>query len=68
LYILIQIALLERIPVVVEHGLRKSDLTKLFMLHTENQPDYQFESEANALKAKNYVNIILGYRKYYYYS
>jgi hypothetical protein len=49
---MIQIALLGRTPVVVEHGLRKSVPTKLFMLHTENQPDYQFESEANALKAK----------------
>ena len=49
---MIQIALLGRTPVVVEHGLRKSVPTKLFILHTENQPDYQYESEANALKAK----------------
>jgi hypothetical protein len=49
---LIQIALLGRTPVVVEHGLRKSVPTKLFILHTENQPDYKYDSEANALKAK----------------
>lgn len=37
---------------MVEHGLRKSVPTKLFILHTENQPDYQYESQANLLKAK----------------
>jgi hypothetical protein len=52
LYILIQIALLGRTSIVVDHGLRKAVPTKLFILHTENQPDYQYESEANRLKDK----------------
>lgn len=49
---MIQIALLGRTSVVVDHGLRKAVPTKLFILHTENQPDYQYESEANRLKDK----------------
>lgn len=50
--ILIQLALLGRTPIVVEYGLRKSIPTKLFILHTENQPDYQYEIKANELKQK----------------
>ena len=37
---------------VVEHGIRKAVPTKLYILHTENQSDYQYESEASTLKEK----------------
>jgi Family of unknown function (DUF6293) len=49
---LIQIALLGKTPIVVEHGLRKSIPSKLYILHTEDQSDYQYEYEANKLKEK----------------
>ena len=60
---MIQIALVGRTPVVVEHGLRKSVPTKLFILHTENQSDYQYETEANRLKEKiesdTHISVVL---------
>lgn len=45
-------ALVGKTPIVVEHGLRKSVPTKLYILHTRNEPDYQYELEANELRAK----------------
>jgi Family of unknown function (DUF6293) len=62
---MIQIALVGRTPVVVEYGLRKFVPTKLFVLHTENQSDYQYESEANRFREKieNEYNIPVILRK-----
>ena len=49
---MIQLALVGQTPVVVEHGLGKSIPSKLYILHTKNEPDYQYESEAAALRTK----------------
>lgn len=49
---MIQIALVGRTPVVVEEGLRKSIPEKLYLIHTKDQHDYKFETEAKKLKKK----------------
>jgi len=49
---MIQIALMGKIPVVVEEGIRKSIPQKLYLIHTRNESDHQFENEAKKLKVK----------------
>ena len=49
---MIQIALLGMTPIVVEEGLRKSVPDKLYIIHTKNESDYKFETEAQKLKTK----------------
>jgi Family of unknown function (DUF6293) len=39
-------------PIVVEEGLRKSAPNKLYIIHTPNELDYQYETEAKKLKTK----------------
>jgi len=49
---LIQLALVGLTPVVVEEGLRKSMPDKLYIIHTKNESNYNFEDEAKNLKNK----------------
>jgi len=49
---MIQISLVGLTPVVVEEGLRKSMPEKLYIIHTKNESNYKFESEAKKLQNK----------------
>ncbi|CUR51341.1 Putative endonuclease [Nitrosotalea devaniterrae] len=49
---MIQISLVGLTPVVVEEGLRKSIPEKLYIIHTKNESNYKFESEAKKLQNK----------------
>ena len=52
MYNLIQIALLGKTPIVVEHGLRRTIPTKLYIIHSKNEADYEYEFKADELKEK----------------
>jgi len=49
---MIQLALVGLTPIVVEEGLRKSVPHKLYIIHTKNEENYKFETEAKKLKTK----------------
>lgn len=49
---MIQIALVGNTPIVVEEGLRKSIPEKLYLVHTKDETNYKYETEANKLKKK----------------
>jgi len=49
---MIQFALVGLTPIVVEEGLRKSMPDKLYIIHTKNESNYKFETEAKKLKLK----------------
>ena len=49
---MIQLALVGVTPIVVEEGLRKSIPDKLYIIHTKNESNYKFETEAKKLKTK----------------
>ena len=49
---MIQLALVGLTPIVVEEGLRKSVPDKLYIIHTKNESNYKFETEAKKLKTK----------------
>lgn len=49
---MIQLALVGLTPIVVEEGLRKSIPDKLYIIHTKNESNYKFETEAKKLKTK----------------
>jgi len=49
---MIQISLVGLTPIVVEEGLRKSLPEKLYIIHTKNESNYKFESEAKKLGNK----------------
>ena len=52
LFNLIQIALVGNTPVVVEEGLRKSIPEKLYLVHTKDETNYKYETEAKKLRKK----------------
>ena len=47
---MIQFALVGLTPIVVEEGLKKSVPNKLYIIHTKNESNYKFETEAKKLK------------------
>lgn len=49
---MIQIALVGLTPQVVEEGLRKATPDKLYIIHTKNEKDYDFETKAKELEHK----------------
>lgn len=49
---MIQLATLGLTPIVVEEGLKKSIPEKLYIIHTKDESNYDFEKEANKLKKK----------------
>jgi len=49
---MIQFALVGLTPIVVEEGLRKAVPDKLYIIHTKNESNYKFETEAKKLKLK----------------
>lgn len=49
---MIQLATLGLTPIVVEEGLKKSIPEKLYIIHTKNETNYNFETEAKQLKKK----------------
>ena len=49
---MIQLATLGLTPIVVEEGLKKSIPEKLYVIHTKDEVNYNFEKEAKKLKKK----------------
>ena len=49
---MIQLATLGLTPIVVEEGLKKSIPEKLYIIHTKDEANYNFEKEAKKLKNK----------------
>lgn len=49
---MIQLATLGLTPIVVEEGLKKSIPDKLYIIHTKDETNYNFETEAKNLKKK----------------
>ncbi len=49
---MIQIALVGKNPIIVEEGLKKTMPNKLYIIHTEDTTDHQYEFEAIKLKEK----------------
>jgi len=49
---MIQLATLGLTPIVVEEGLKKSIPEKLYIIHTKDESNYNFEKEAKKLKKK----------------
>ena len=49
---MIQLATLGLTPIVVEEGLKKSIPERLYIIHTKDESNYNFEKEAKKLKKK----------------
>lgn len=49
---MIQLATLGLTPIVIEEGLKKSIPEKLYLIHTKNETNYNFETESKKLKNK----------------